>query len=194
MFIRTNRSGDLNPLLSLSVVSSSLWPHGLQPTRLLCPWGFSRQEYWSRLPCPPPGDLPNPGIKSWSPTHCRQILYWLSHRKALVHHCSLLCFQKTLKYLLLDMGFGNTYSIDKHFAFKMKRCSGEKRSISSYTLKFLGNWICAWIISVHYMRPSREFCTRMTLQMEKAMAPHSSTPAWKIAWMEEPGRLQAWDC
>ena len=25
--------------------------------------GFSRQEYWSRLPCPPPRDLPNPGIK-----------------------------------------------------------------------------------------------------------------------------------
>ena len=24
--------------------------------------GFSRQEYWSELPCPPPGDLPNPGI------------------------------------------------------------------------------------------------------------------------------------
>ena len=31
--------------------------------------GFSRQEYWSGLPCPPPpGDLPNPGIKSRSPT------------------------------------------------------------------------------------------------------------------------------
>ena len=25
--------------------------------------GFSRQEYWSGLPCPPPGDLPNLGIK-----------------------------------------------------------------------------------------------------------------------------------
>ena len=25
--------------------------------------GFSRQEYWSGLPCPPPGELPNPGIK-----------------------------------------------------------------------------------------------------------------------------------
>ena len=24
---------------------------------------FSRQEYWGGLPCPPPGDLPNPGIK-----------------------------------------------------------------------------------------------------------------------------------
>ena len=27
-------------------------------------------------------------------------------------------------------------------------------------------------------------------EMEKAMAPHSSTLAWKIPWMEEPGRLQ----
>ena len=26
---------------------------------------------------------------------------------------------------------------------------------------------------------------------EKAMAPHSSTPAWKIPWMEEPGELQS---
>ena len=25
--------------------------------------GSSRQEYWSGLPCPPPGDLPDPGIK-----------------------------------------------------------------------------------------------------------------------------------
>jgi len=28
--------------------------------------GFSRQEYWSGLPCPPPGDLPNLGIESMS--------------------------------------------------------------------------------------------------------------------------------
>ena len=29
---------------------------------------FSRQEYWSELPCPSPGDLPNPGIETVSPT------------------------------------------------------------------------------------------------------------------------------
>ena len=49
---------------------SCVWllrPHGLQPSRLFCLWGFSRQEYWSGLPCPPPGDLPNPGIKPTSP-------------------------------------------------------------------------------------------------------------------------------
>ena len=28
---------------------------------------FSRQEYWSGLPFPPPGDLPDPAIKSGSP-------------------------------------------------------------------------------------------------------------------------------
>ena len=29
--------------------------------------GFSRQEYWSRLLCPPPGDLPNTGNEHRSP-------------------------------------------------------------------------------------------------------------------------------
>ena len=28
--------------------------------------GFSKQEYWSELPCPPPGDLPGPGIEPTS--------------------------------------------------------------------------------------------------------------------------------
>ena len=28
--------------------------------------GFSRQQHWSGLPCPPPGDLPDPGVKSMS--------------------------------------------------------------------------------------------------------------------------------
>ena len=33
--------------------------------------------------------------------------------------------------------------------------------------------------------------SRLLSRMEKAMAPHSSTLAWKIPWMEEPGRLQS---
>ena len=31
--------------------------------------GFSRQEYWNGLPCPPPGNLPDPGLKSMSFKH-----------------------------------------------------------------------------------------------------------------------------
>ena len=35
------------------------------------------------------------------------------------------------------------------------------------------------------------FSICQVLDMEKAMAPHSSTVAWKIPWTEEPGRLQS---
>ena len=40
------------------------WPVAHQAPPSL---GFSRQEYWSGLPFPSPGDLPNPGIESRSP-------------------------------------------------------------------------------------------------------------------------------
>ena len=41
--------------------------------------GLSSQEYWSGLPCPPPGHLPNPEIDPGF-LHCRWILYRLSHQ------------------------------------------------------------------------------------------------------------------
>ena len=44
--------------------------------------GFSRQEYWSGLPFPSPGDLPNPRIEPGL-LHCRQILYRLSYEGTL---------------------------------------------------------------------------------------------------------------
>ena len=71
----------LSTCLRLLVVSKShvrlfCDPHGWQPARLLCPWGFSRQEYWSGLPCSSPGDLPDPGIEPRSPT--LQALYHLN--------------------------------------------------------------------------------------------------------------------
>ena len=53
-----------------------LQPHGLEPALLAM--GFSRQEYWSGLPFPFPGDLSHPGIEPTSPA-LRQIIYWLSY-------------------------------------------------------------------------------------------------------------------
>ena len=41
--------GSPETIYTYSVLSNSLRPHGLQPTRLLCPWGSSRQESWSGL-------------------------------------------------------------------------------------------------------------------------------------------------
>ena len=43
------------------------------------PIGFFRQEYWSGLPSPPPGDFPTQGSNPGLP-HCRQTLYQLNHR------------------------------------------------------------------------------------------------------------------
>ena len=47
---------------SLSCVRlfATLWTVALH---VLLSLGFFRQEHWSGLPCPPPGDLPNPGIE-----------------------------------------------------------------------------------------------------------------------------------
>ena len=60
----------LSSITALCLVAQScltLRPQGLSPTRPLCPWGLSRQEYWSGLPCPSPGDLLCPGIEPRSP-------------------------------------------------------------------------------------------------------------------------------
>ena len=47
-----------------------------------------------------------------------------------------------------------------------------------------------WNVAVHPIKT--EYISRsLDLCSEKAMAPHSSTFAWKIPWMEEPGRLQS---
>ena len=53
-------------LFSHQVMSSSfvtLWTVAHQAPLSM---RFHRQEHWSGLPCPPPGDIPNPGIKPWS--------------------------------------------------------------------------------------------------------------------------------
>ena len=43
---------------------ATAWAVAHQPS---LPMGYLRQEYWSGLPFPSPGDLPNPGVKSSSP-------------------------------------------------------------------------------------------------------------------------------
>ena len=93
-------------VLSCSVISYSLWPHGLLPIGLLCPQGFSRQEYWNRLPCPPPGDLLNPGIEPRSPTLQADFFFtnWATREAPLI----AIIYCKThfyLLYVIYDLKF-----------------------------------------------------------------------------------------
>ena len=68
--------------------------------------GFSRQEYWSGLPCPPPDDLPDPGIKPGSPA-------WQADSLPLSHQG------------LPHRSF--------HFVLSLARCSLSKLSVSLRT-------------------------------------------------------------
>ena len=71
-------------MLSLFSMSDSLQLHGLQPSGSSA-HGFSRQEYWNRWPCTPPGALfptqsSNPCLLHL--LHCRWILYCWVTREA----------------------------------------------------------------------------------------------------------------
>ena len=60
-------------------MSDSFSPHGLSPARLLqapLSMGFFRQEYWSGVPFPPPGDLPDPGMEHESLTSALEGAIW----------------------------------------------------------------------------------------------------------------------
>ena len=63
----------LTCLLRLTQYSTCVYAKSLQSCLFVTPWtvvcwaslfmGFSKREYWSGWPCPPLGDLPNPGIE-----------------------------------------------------------------------------------------------------------------------------------
>ena len=61
---RYNGSCVYAKLLSRVRLFVTLWTIAHQASLSM---GFSRQEYWSGSPCPPPRDFPNPGIESTSP-------------------------------------------------------------------------------------------------------------------------------
>ena len=65
--------------LSRSAMSDSAAPWTVACQALLSKGVFQARIYWSGLPCPPPGDLPKPGITPSLP-RCRRILHHLNHQ------------------------------------------------------------------------------------------------------------------
>ena len=60
--------------------------------------------------------------------------------------------------------------------------------LSSFCGKELGN---LQGLSNFFIIIQQISCGMLELRLEKVLAPHSSTLAWKIPWMEEPGRLRS---
>ena len=65
-------------LVTKSCLTDSLRPHGLFPTRFLCPWDFPGKHPGRGCNFPSLGDLPKPGMEFTSP-----VLAWLSRYKFL---------------------------------------------------------------------------------------------------------------
>ena len=71
--------------VSCSVLSNSLWPHGLKPARLLCPWNSPGKNPGVGRHSLLQGIFPNQGLNP-SFLHCRQICYHLSHQESHLIH------------------------------------------------------------------------------------------------------------
>ena len=72
---------------------------------LLCPWEFSRQEYWKGLSLPPPGDLPDPGIEPMSPALAGRFLTTVPSGKLLWEEVKHFQWECAGKHTLRDSGF-----------------------------------------------------------------------------------------
>ena len=71
-------------LLSCVQLFETPWTVAQQPPLSM---GLFQQEFWTGLPFPSPGDLPNPGIKARSPA-LQQTIYQLSHQGSLKCRCT----------------------------------------------------------------------------------------------------------
>ena len=157
-------------------MSNSLEPYGQYS-----PWNSPGQNTGVGSLSLLQGSFPTQGSNQ-DLSHCRQILYQLSHKGSLF--------------------LGNNTSEKK----KKDSCLNEAEFLAFIPWNFL---LCSgvmWRNYCHLQNWLENWCSRICLDevvyltfwatlhfwpLEKEMATHFSTLAWKMPWMEEPGRLQS---
>ena len=138
---------------------------------------FSRPEYWSRLPFPSPGDLPDPGIEPTSLASSAlagrfftiESLAFLKHQKP-----SKLCFYMYSFLWLSNIPFGEGNGNPLQYSYLENPMDGG-----------------AWWAAVHGVAKSWTRLSNFTFTfhfhaLEKETATHSSVLAWRIPGTEEP--------
>ena len=128
--------------------------------------GFSTQEYWSGLPFFPPGDLLRPGVEPTSPA------------SSALQVDSLLLMSSKETVWMCQRYLKPTYSESILIIRFITVCL--RTSPVAQMVKCLSTMRETWVGSLGREDP-----------LEKEMAIHSSTIAWKIPWTEELGGLQS---
>ena len=173
-------------------MSDFLWPHRLQHARLPCPSlspGVCSNSYPLSHWCYPTISssvtpfsssnviLPKPETHSFLLFPC-----FTSSRKSSLTYSTFHLMSLTFTQLVLYH-----FHLFKRFSFQ-----------HIFKMKFFCIFSLSWASQVAQMvkclpamRETRVQSLGWEDPLEKEMATHSSTPAWKIPWMEEPGRLQS---
>ena len=180
--------------------------------------GFPRQEYWSGLPFPFPGNLPDPGIKPMPPESSALaggFFTTVPHRKPLVFlQFSSVQFSHSL--------FMTSWTAARQASLSITNSWGLLKLISIESVMPSNHLILCHPLLLPSVFPSITFQLKFTFDsiiyfsrllaqmvkslptmwetwvwslsqedpLEKEMATHSNILAWEIPWMEEPGGLQ----
>ena len=160
-------------LFSHSVLSNSLWPQ--VPLYM----GFPRQEYWSGLSFPSPGDLPDSGIEPSSPTLQADSLPSEPPGNPLRHYstCQLILSCPTEMHLW-SLKEVNAYI--KYTTYHVYRPT---------FLVFPHLYVLENLLA---MQETQVWLLGQEDPLEKEMTTHSTILAWRIPWTEEPGGLHPW--
>ena len=154
--------------LSCTVMSDSLWPPWTSACQTPLSVGFSRQGYWSELPFPTQGDLPDPGIEPVSPVSSALAgrLFPLSHLGNLeIKYANLHKVSWILNIIILPVFVSG-----------------------------LPWWLKSSLVT-HMVNspPARQETQIWSLgwedPLEEEMATYSIILAWRIPWTEESGGL-----
>ena len=142
-------------------MSDSLRPRGIAARQVSLSVGFSRQESWSGLPCPPLGDLPDPVIKPGS-LKSPQLRgrFFITSASWDAHSTSLLIILYIYIYIYIY--------------------SEGQASLMAQLVK-----------NPPAMRDTRVRSWSQEDPLEEEMATHSNILAWRIPRTEEPGGLQS---
>ena len=154
--------------------SAALWTVALRP------WGFSRQEFWNGLPCPPSGDLPDPGVEGASLTS-----------PALAGGIFTTSITWEARFSLEP-----TSSLHPHDSVLMRALCRNRRQNAAgafcpkleVTEDFPG---CSVVKNPPTKQETRVRPLSQEDSLEKEMATHSNILSWEIPWKRSLGGLQS---
>ena len=130
--------------------------------------GFFRQEYWSGLPFPSSGDLPDPEIKPRFPvleSHDKGAYQWAGLKAQLVKNLPVM--QNYLQDLQIAGHVPTEHHCEDFSLLKLSVCSSPVETFSLIRDSFMGMWAVQW---------QRTLCSEMSQAWFHALSCHLETP------------------